>query len=125
MKKCTKCGETKPLTEFYKQTHGKAGRHSYCKPCSRDSVRPASWRTQGIDPQRAAAVLRSHTGLCDVCGVDSPGVSKAWSVDHCHSTGVIRGVLCSACNRGLGAFNDRPEVLRKAAGYLDQHRATA
>jgi hypothetical protein len=46
-------------------------------------------------------------------------------VDHCHSTGVIRGILCSNCNAILGIALDNPEILRRAANYLDNNARTA
>ena len=43
-------------------------------------------------------------------------------VDHCHKTKVVRGLLCSMCNRGLGDFYDNPEVLIRAAEYIKRHQ---
>lgn len=40
------------------------------------------------------------------------------SVDHDHSTGAVRGILCNACNRALGTFGDTVEGLERALGYL-------
>ena len=42
--------------------------------------------------------------------------------DHCHATGVIRGFLCRACNVGLGHFKDDPELMRRAAEYIERYR---
>lgn len=44
--------------------------------------------------------------------------TKRLCIDHCHSSGKIRGILCSKCNTGLGMFRDSPEFLTKAAEYL-------
>ena len=42
------------------------------------------------------------------------------AVDHCHKSGQIRGLLCNACNKGLGLFKDSPIILEKAIKYLNQ-----
>ena len=44
-------------------------------------------------------------------------------VDHCHDTGAIRGLVCTKCNNGLGAFRDDPVLLRKGIMYLEEARA--
>ena len=56
-------------------------------------------------------------GLCAICGRKQP--EKWLAVDHDHETGVIRGLLCSRCNSGLGQFKDNPDRLRLAADYLE------
>lgn len=62
------------------------------------------------------------SGTCEICGqVESAtreGRIKVLALDHNHSTGEVRGVLCQNCNTGLGLFQDDPELLRKAQMYL-------
>lgn len=58
-------------------------------------------------------------GLCAICNTDNPGPKqKAFAVDHCHDTGKVRGLLCNACNRGIGLLQDSPVILQKATTYL-------
>ncbi len=57
--------------------------------------------------------LKASTKECIICGDSGPLV-----VDHDHSSGEIRGMLCNHCNRGLGHFRDNPELLEFARMYL-------
>ena len=58
-------------------------------------------------------------GKCDICSTDIPGFGrKKLCIDHDHTTGAFRGMLCQKCNLGLGNFNDDPNLLKKAIKYL-------
>lgn len=64
---------------------------------------------------------------CAICtsresAVDKLGLPRRLAVDHCHTTGKVRALLCTNCNKSLGGFKDNPELLRKAADYLEHHR---
>lgn len=62
--------------------------------------------------------LRSITH-CEICGAELQHYIKNGSaIDHCHTTGKIRGMLCGHCNRGLGHFRDNPATLKQAILYL-------
>lgn len=74
-------------------------------------------RTYGLTEEAFDALLASQGGVCAICG-GGPGL-RGWHVDHCHSGGHVRGVLCEACNLGLGKFRDNPAALRAAAAYLE------
>lgn len=58
---------------------------------------------------------------CMRCAICNSSPSETFHIDHCHKTGVVRGLLCGACNRGIGAFYDNPENLEAAARYLRIH----
>jgi hypothetical protein len=62
-----------------------------------------------------AELLLKQGGHCLICAKD---ITARSAVDHCHRTGVVRGLLCGTCNSGLGMFNDRPELLEAAIAYL-------
>lgn len=73
----------------------------------------------GIKPLEWRFLLFQQKGKCPICFteiLDHPDHTNA--TDHNHKTGKIRGILCSHCNKGLGFFKDSPELLLKAAQYL-------
>jgi hypothetical protein len=67
-------------------------------------------------------MLEAQGGRCAICRSDKPGGRGRFAVDHCHSSGRVRGLLCVACNAGLGQFRDDPDLLRAAVAYLAVHR---
>lgn len=77
-----------------------------------------------------AEYMRMHAaqaGLCGICNqpeTETRNGKICWlAVDHCHSSGEVRGLLCGACNKGIGQFGDDPARLRAAADYLERHAA--
>lgn len=60
----------------------------------------------------------THSGQCAICGDFTANLHG----DHCHSTGLGRGLLCRGCNFGLGNFKDSPDRLLFAAAYLNHYR---
>lgn len=73
-------------------------------------------RKYGITHNEYIELLRSQSGVCALCGKSPNG--KPLSVDHCHETGKIRGLLCSGCNAGIGLLGDNVEGLLKAIEYI-------
>ncbi len=59
-------------------------------------------------------------GKCAVCGNHQSEIKTALAVDHCHSTGKVRGLLCGNCNRGIGMLKNDIENLRCAILYLNK-----
>lgn len=72
------------------------------------------------------AMLEAQGGRCAICRTDKAfsggGDGRRLAIDHCHSTGIVRGLLCGNCNRMLGLVKDDPEALRRAAAYLEASR---
>ena len=68
-------------------------------------------------------LLSDQNGNCKICGLPETSMNKYGvknlAVDHCHTTGRVRGLLCSRCNRGLGYFKDDKVLLKKAIKYLE------
>ena len=81
--------------------------------------------TYGITLEEFDALVEAQGNRCKICGEHETrwnNKSKRvqdLSIDHDHATGIIRGLLCNACNVGLGQFQDDPELLQKALDYLD------
>ncbi|MBK7092444.1 MAG: endonuclease VII domain-containing protein [bacterium] len=73
-------------------------------------------KTFGITVEQYYAMHESQNGVCAICGGNSS--SGRLRVDHCHSTGKVRGLLCDSCNLGLGKLGDTAKSLEKALLYL-------
>lgn len=77
----------------------------------------------GISWEKYVLLHDSQGGSCKICkspiALLSSDQTKTANVDHCHTTGKIRGLLCGDCNRGIGLLKDSPAILRYAAEYLD------
>jgi hypothetical protein len=137
---CPDCSKTEPDEDFYNSTV------RYCKTCWR--ARCARWRQEhreehlriskkcwekNKDDYNLARKLGGRSsfetrleeqgGVCAIC--TQPETSKRYktlAVDHCHTSGRIRGLLCSSCNRGIGLLKDDTDVLQAAIKYLNQFK---
>ena len=128
---CFSCKQDKSLTEYYKSNTKYYQRE--CKVCNKE--RKAAWhKTEsgklsstntklkarfGISLDDYNKMLEEQKGLCLICNDSISYNGHRLSVDHNHITGKIRGLLCKACNFGLGHFKDNQELLRKAIIYLE------
>ena len=131
IKKCRTCDEIKPLDEFYRSNKksNPDGRINYCKGCREKTNRRSYLKRKfGITPEDYESMLESQGGGCAICGrldgLHSCGdkgttyYGSRFAIDHCHETGVIRGLLCMNCNTALGCFQDNIARLEKAIEYL-------
>jgi hypothetical protein len=138
MKRCSKCGEDKPRATFSKNTKSTDGLQHYCKPCSSSAgainraAKPEKYKSirrksnlkqYGLTPDDFHKIVEDQGSSCAICfkplDLSFKGRNTAFAVDHNHSTGEVRGVLCPKCNMGIGSLGDNPVVLRSAAKYLE------
>lgn len=144
-KVCPKCNKDKPLSEYWTRKSRKGNQPaSRCKLCSMDANR--EWRKANPDCEKIRyakqkketrerhlvrkygvnlsmydAMIIAQGGKCAICGKlekdESYGVLH---VDHCHKTGMVRGLLCRNCNHVLGLMQDNPNLMRLAASYVER-----
>lgn len=76
-------------------------------------------RAYGISLDDYNSMREKQNYCCAICSThESKAVRGLLYVDHCHETSVVRGLLCSVCNKALGLFKDNPEFLLRAVSYL-------
>lgn len=73
-------------------------------------------RRYGLSMQDVASMLFKQNGTCGICSLNKP-----LFIDHDHTSGAVRGLLCRGCNTGIGSLGDSASTLRAAACYLEQH----
>jgi len=143
IKICSVCKEAKDLKDFSK--HRRDRFQSRCKQCAsklnkiwrqenpdrvkktyknwseknRDCVRKHQLKKYGLSNDDYNKMFEVQNGKCAICNKTS---EKKLSVDHCHDSGKIRGLLCDRCNHGLGNFKENINFMFKAIEYLECHR---
>jgi hypothetical protein len=146
MKLCPRCNTEKPLSEFYKRVASSDGKDTYCKTCKRGMVdarkaanpdhvrkknrdlyhsRPLHFKNQrlkymyGVSLDWYDAKYAEQGGRCYIC--DKP--KDTLVVDHNHTTGAVRALLCHNCNRGIGLIGENLDSYIKITEYLRDHDA--
>lgn len=132
---CTICRTIKNREEFY-------ARSSYCKPCARTRAQEyyrnsgrekyfseresrnlkATKRSRvvkyGVTHEMFETMVEEVDAVCPGCSRNEIEFDKKWCVDHCHTSGKVRGVLCSRCNIALGHVQDDIKTLEGLISYL-------
>lgn len=136
-KKCTQCKKVKPLVDKFwpKNIYGASGWRSVCKECTnlsnreRQKRRGQIWnktkqwnqvyKKYGLTVDQYFQMLEKQGGGCWICGSTDPGrkISYRLSIDHCHKSGVVRGLLCSPCNTIIG-FVERASNYEQVVGAI-------
>ena len=130
VKQCSACGKLKDIAHFgHVGKKGDAkGLRGKCSECHRDFMNNNQkkyavarrdsdlMKKYNISLDDYNRMMEEQKGECAICHQKDPHQSLA--VDHCHTTGKVRGLLCCMCNRGLGNFYDDISRLSKAIEYL-------
>ncbi len=142
-KTCKGCQQTFPIEEFVlcKANNGTSYRYTYCKSCAvkihkvwqqtpegQKCHRTINLRAYGLTHNQYDAMVAHQNNVCAICHRPETrrsrnGGIRPLAVDHNHTTGQVRGLVCSSCNSGLGYFQDDPVLLQAAITYLLQSRS--
>jgi hypothetical protein len=140
-KTCCVCSARKPFTEFFNFKNKSDGKSYRCKDC--DTEARKKW--SDTNPEKAHLSNRGRNlkhkygvnlewyedqfkkqnyscAICESKTNKTSGDREFWnfSVDHCHDSGKVRGILCNNCNRALGLLQDSAELLQRAKNYLEK-----
>lgn len=136
---CKACDSFKLKTEFHKDSSSKRGHAYYCKVCANSrsrkwtannghtqQYRESKWDSYykfkyKISLEERTNLIKSQDYKCVICDAPINITGCHTHTDHCHTTGKLRGILCTNCNRGLGSFHDNIDHLKKAIMYLEKH----
>jgi hypothetical protein len=149
MKLCKRCGNVKPLNDFYRRLEKEAR----CRQCvselrklkykedpEKQKERARNYRTRNPEKIRDTKLkqsfgvgleyfnkkYREQNGVCAGCGKPETtflrGTLLSLAIDHNHKTGQLRGLLCMRCNLGLGSLDDSIETLENLIVYLKKYK---
>lgn len=131
---CTCCGSIISRKAKYTKCRKCAGVARRANPDIDKHMYKRNWTLQkkyNITIDIFNAMLEKQEGKCAICGkqMSLPTRSRGQdldiaAVDHCHTTNVVRGILCNACNKGIGLLNDDIDVLQNAINYLKDTNET-
>lgn len=138
-KRCSRCHVVKPSSDYGRRKANRKWLRSVCLACERASVNEyhrqhpegvrrrnmiGGIRRYGIQVDDFDRMNDNQGGVCAICRRPPTWENRRrLSIDHCHTTGTVRGLLCDGCNQGIGRFNDDPNLLREAIAYLERFRS--
>lgn len=145
LKHCPKCKVAKPFADFGLNKASYDGLASHCIICIREitntrnanpvvkekkqakykrdksKVRDSRLKMKfGISLEEYNNKLKEQNGICPGCGMTPEQNGKDFAVDHNHETGMVRGLLCSRCNAGLGFLQDNINICNNIIRYIER-----
>jgi hypothetical protein len=124
VKVCSTCNIEKPITAFRPNRQRAHRCRKSCIACS-TIIRIA--RVRGTTVEHLENLKSSQDNKCAICEIPAEEIKHTkfkynpLVVDHCHTTGKVRGMLCPSCNHALGHFKDNVVAIAKAIDYLNKH----
>lgn len=131
LKECGICSNVLPFAAYnQRKESGKQYCVAYCKDCermkyqnNRDSIREIRRRQSlGVPIGTYNFLVAEYGEECSICKSKEPGgrskESGQFHIDHDHETEIVRGLLCTTCNVGIGMLKHSPQILLAAIGYL-------
>lgn len=120
---CGKCKKVLPEEHFVKYKDGRS--HSYCKPCKSEHFKNyqktiGRFKRHGITKDIYDTMYKEQAGKCYVCDKQE----QKLHIDHNHTTGKVRRLLCKECNMGLGLLKENKKTLQNMIIYLEKHNET-
>lgn len=113
-KRCNYCKIVKPLDCFHRGNNTSPdGRGYTCNTCISENK---LLKKYGLTKEQNELLYKKQEGKCAICNIFF--LRKDLVVDHNHTTGETRGLLCNSCNRGIGLLKDNVEILFAAQQYL-------
>ena len=132
-RQCSRCKQRLPLDQFSMDPRLRDGLNSKCRECISATNKAYSAtrkpqisaahrrRKYGLSEDAYQAMIASQDDLCAIC--ENPMRKKTnRHVDHCHTSGRVRALLCNRCNTILGRMEESPELLRAMASYIERYR---
>lgn len=138
---CTSCGKNYPLSHFrYRMRFESEFYERRCRTCNQEDN--ARWRRQNMQKSQELSQryrVRSAYGAdglelldrilagapCDACGAPAVEGRRRHHIDHDHSTGEVRGILCHGCNTALGLLEEDVERMQRLIRYIDASKNAA
>lgn len=130
---CNVCKKYSPVDNFHRDNSRKDGYTSYCKPCkleqnqkwrhkNKEKLKKSQRQTRrkrvyGVNDEHYQDMLTKQSNSCAIC---QKLIGWEAAVDHCHKTNIVRGLLCSSCNTGIGMLKDDTNILKNAIIYLEK-----
>ena len=130
-KACTWCNQVQLLGEYPSNKSTPDGTIDMCRSCvkkiyngsktKRSNRNRELKRKYGLSIEEYEVKLKEQDCVCAICKQPSSDL-KSLAVDHDHTNGKIRGLLCSKCNLGIGNLEDNPEHLINAKRYIEEYK---